>query len=461
MRGDVDRFWRVLLMIALAGLSVRVGYVAVAKDGPCRDASGSVVHEGECLDVDGRANDQLYYHAVAQRVAAGDGFVEPFDPRRLPEPGTDPDAEHPPLAVVVLAGVSLVADVPPLSWLGDASHVNQHRYALALLGAAVVVLVGLLGRRIGGDRVGWTAAGIAAVYPFLWVNDGIIMSETVTNVTVVATLLAALRFARRPDAASAVVLGARGGLAALARAELLLLGVLLAVPIALTRRTISPRARLIRAATVVSVVAVVLAPWVGYNLARFDEATFVSTNDGIALAGSNCDPVYSGGGIGLTFLAPPCLLDPIPTGDASARAKVYRERALDYVRGHLGRAPVVAAARVGRTWSLFRPGDMIEWNRGEAREPWVTRLGLAVYYPLLATAIVGAVLLGRRRRRADLWVLLVPAVVVTVGSALTYGQIRFRAAAEPSLVVLGALAVVTAVDRVRRESVEPSGALAH
>jgi hypothetical protein len=458
MRGRLDRFWRVLLLLALVALAVRVGYVAVAKDGPCRDPSGRVVHEGECLDVEGRANDQLYYHTVAERLADGDGFVEPFDPRRLPSPGTDPDAEHPPLTVVVLAGVSLIADVPPLSWLGDASHVNQHRYALALLGAVVVVLVGLVGRRVGGERAGWLAAGVAAVYPFLWVNDGLIMSETVTNVTVVSTLLAALAFARRPTVSHAALLGVLGGLAALARAELLLLAPLLVVPIALTRPGVSARARLGRVATTVALLVVVVAPWVGYNLARFDEPTFVSTNDGIALAGSNCDPVYSGGGIGLTFLAPPCLLDPIPPGDASARSKVYRDRALDYVGDHLRRAPLVAAARVGRTWSLYRPGDMIEWNRGEGREPWVTRLGLVAYYPLLVAAAVGAVALGRSRRRAELWTVLVPAVVVTVGSALTYGQTRFRAAAEPSLVVLAALAVATLTAQVRRRSARVPGA---
>ena len=38
--------------------------------------------------------------------------------------------------------------------------------------------------------------------------------------------------------------------------------------------------------------------------------------------------------------------------------------------------------------------------------------------------------------------LLVPAIAVTVGVALTYGQTRFRAAAEPSLAVLAAVGVL-------------------
>jgi len=109
---------------------------------------------------------------------------------------------------------------------------------------------------------------------------------------------------------------------------------------------------------------------------------------------------------------------------------------------HLRRMPAVVLARVGRTWSVFRPLDMVQFNRGEGREPWVTRLGLLVYYPTLIAAIGGAVVMWNRRARRALWVLLVPAIAVTLGVALTYGQTRFRAAAEPSLAILAAVAAV-------------------
>src|SRR4029078_1947860 len=84
-------------------------------------------------------------------------------------------------------------------------------------------------------------------------------------------------------------------------------------------------------------------------------------------------------------------------------------------------------ARVARTWSLYRPLDMVRFNAGEDREGWVTRLGLIVYYPPLVGAIGGARVLWRRRRRAALWVLSAPIVVVTVGAVLTYGKTRFWA----------------------------------
>ena len=98
-------------------------------------------------------------------------------------------------------------------------------------------------------------------------------------------------------------------------------------------------------------------------------------------------------------------------------------------------------ARIGRTWSFYRPADMIRYNQGEGREAWVTRLGLVAFYPTLVAAIAGVVVLLRRRARWVGWILCVPVITVTLTSVLTYGQTRFRAAAEPSLAVLAAVAL--------------------
>jgi asparagine N-glycosylation enzyme membrane subunit Stt3 len=111
--------------------------------------------------------------------------------------------------------------------------------------------------------------------------------------------------------------------------------------------------------------------------------------------------------------------------------------------------PIVVVARVARTWSLFRPLDMVSFNAGEDRERWVTRLGLVAYYPTLLFAIAGAVVLWRRRRKGVLWVLCTPLIVVTIGAVITYGQTRFRAPAEPALAVLAAVGIVAGVERLR------------
>ncbi|MGQ0823415.1 MAG: glycosyltransferase family 39 protein [Actinomycetota bacterium] len=434
------KFSRALLAIVAVAFGVRVAYVELAKGEDCVVQIGALHHgsfPSECP-----VGDQLFYNSEANRLADGDGFVEPL--WSVTNPGEDPPpaADHPPLTVVVLGGVSWLVERPPLAWIaGDDldTNVREHRYAMVALGTLLVWLVGLLARRVGGDVVGLVAASIAAVSPNVWVNDGLMMSETIGGVAVVGVLLLALDVIDQPTANRIALLGAGCGVAALTRAELALLVPLLAVPLAVRRPDV-----LQRIVTPIGAAALVCAPWVVYNMARFDEPTFLSTNDGIALAGSNCDPVYSGEGIGLTSFdtAAGCIDQPHPPGDQSEVAKIYRDRAVDYARDHLGRAPVVALARVGRTWSLFRPFDMIDYNQGEGRESWVTRLGLVAYYPTLVAAAAGAVLLWRQRKKRVLWVLAVPTIIVTLGSALTYGQTRFRAAAEPSLAILAAVALV-------------------
>ena len=416
--GDDRRFWRILLLIALAALTLRVAYVAFAK-------TNQPIH-----------GDQLFYNAEANRLARGDGFLEPFDPQALSRgvirEGKDPAADHPPLTVLVLAPVSFVTS----------QALIPQRLTMAVLGTGVVVVIGLLARRLAGDRAGWIAAGIAAIYPNLWVNDGLIMSETLAALVVALALLYAYRLIREPNIWNALIVGALCGLGALTRAELVLLVPLLAVPAALVARSVASAQRWKLAGVGVLAAAVLIAPWVGYNLARFDEPTYLSTNDGIALIGSNCDSVYFGDGTGLTDLK---CLGPNPRGDQSVDSKIYRDRAFDYIRDHKKRAVLVAFARVGRTWSLFRPWDMVSYNKGEGREGWVTTLGLIAYYPLLIAAVAGWIAMRRRRRRS--WPLLVPALIVTIASAATYGQTRFRVPAEPTLVVLAAVAIAAAVAR--------------
>ena len=70
-----------------------------------------------------------------------------------------------------------------------------------------------------------------------------------------------------------------------------------------------------------------------------------------------------------------------------------------------------------------------------------------MYFLLLPLAVWGAVLL--RRRRALLWPLLAPVVMVIVTAAAFYGYLRFRQPAEISLVVLAGVALDQLARRAR------------
>jgi hypothetical protein len=69
---------------------------------------------------------------------------------------------------------------------------------------------------------------------------------------------------------------------------------------------------------------------------------------------------------------------------------------------------------------------------------------------LIATpfAVAGAVV--ARRRGVRVWPLLVGVIGVVATAAVTYGNQRFRAVVEPSVVVLAAIALVAAAEALAR-----------
>ena len=176
--------------------------------------------------------------------------------------------------------------------------------------------------------------------------------------------------------------------------------------------------------------------------------TFLSTNDGLALAGANCDRVYSGKGIGLTRSGRPVRASTRSAAGRPERGRrgLPRPRLATYVGDHLGRRTDRRARPRRSHVEPVPPARHGRVQRGEGREPWVTRPRPRGRSTRRSSAAIGRRgRLWRRRGTGVLWVLLVPVVAVTIGAALTYGQTRFRAAAEPSLAVLAAVAIVALV----------------
>jgi 4-amino-4-deoxy-L-arabinose transferase-like glycosyltransferase len=377
-------------------------------------------------DRDGIGGDAPFYHSLANRLADGGGYESAPVLASAPAEGElVPTANHGPLWPFLLSLSSL---------LGGTSY-TAHRLTQCAVGAIVVVAIGLLGRRVGGERVGLLAAAISAVYPILLRADGSLMSETLYGVLLAATLWLALRFAHRPSLGLAAGLGALVGLAALTRGEALLLAPLLLVPLAV-RAGAAWRSRLTLAAVALGAFALVLAPWTIRNLTVFEEPVLISTNGNAVFVGSNCDAVYHGEFIGLWNFN--CYGE-APGGDESESALAYRERGFDYARDHAGRLPLVMGVRFLRVWDFYRPLQQATYESLEGRSETASRIGLAFYYPLLLLAAAGALIL--RRRRAPLWPLLAFPVMVTITAVAIYGVTRFRFAAEPALCVLAAVAL--------------------
>jgi 4-amino-4-deoxy-L-arabinose transferase-like glycosyltransferase len=414
------RFAAWLSVIVGAGLAWRVAYVlAITR------------HEN------GKLYDAAWYELQGLTLAGGHFFPVLF--------GQGPDAAHPPLTSLAITPATYLFGLPP--------GFTPQRLTMAVLGAAAVALVGILGRSLAGPRAGLLAALVAAAYPDMWMPNGIVMSETLTMLTVTLALLAAYRVLRAPSWWAAALLGTACGLAALNRAELALLVPALAVPAALCASCPSRLRRLGLAGLAALVAVLVVGPWVGRNLVSFQDATFLSTGEGPVLLGANCPDTYSGpllGGWSIT-----CSIDVPAGGDQSVRSARQTSKALRYVKAHEGRLPVVVAARVGRVWDLFEPVQMADRTVDEGRPVPASLAGLCSYYLLLPLAVLGVVVL--RRRRVPVWPLLVLAGVVTVVVAASYGLVRFRAEFEPALVVLAGVGLDALWRAVRRRRVAHRG----
>ncbi len=412
-----SRFTWWLAVVTAAALAGRIAYMLWYYDGHPRI---------------GTAGDAYYYHVQANFLADGRWFVSPYIWRSFGR--FVPSAYHPPLYSAYLAVWSL---------LGAGSR-QWHMFASVLLGGATVGVIGLLGREMAGERIGLAAAVVAALNPSLWVNDALLMSESLFGLTLAVVFWSAYRYRRRPTTAGAVLLAVAIGLATLTRAEAVLLYPFLALPLVVAG---SDRARAegFRRLAVMGVAAVaVLGPWMLFNTVRFGAFVPMTTSTGDLVTFANCDATYSGTFLGLWDYK---CLDPIPrSGDEVLDDRRGRERGLGYARDHLGRLPVVVAARVGRTFEVFRPGQSIQYNswieqRGEA----ASRAGQWSFWVLGALSLVGLVELRRRGR--TLVPPLAAVALVVVSSATAYGFVRLRL---PVDVIVCALAPLGAVGLFRR-----------
>jgi O-antigen ligase len=78
-------------------------------------------------------------------------------------------------------------------------------------------------------------------------------------------------------------------------------------------------------------------------------------------------------------------------------------------------------------------------HRVHFHDKWVVYAGLVSWYLLAGRAVAGGVAL-RRRRDMPIYPLVAVASIVLISAALTFGQTRYRAPAEPVVVLLAAVA---------------------
>jgi Dolichyl-phosphate-mannose-protein mannosyltransferase len=395
--------------------------------------------------------DDYFYHWQANALADGMGFINPLTWKALHR--IDPSAAHPPLYSMYLAVVSWFGGVTPLA----------HRLASCVLGAGGVVLVGLVARRIAGPRAMLIAAFLAAVYPMLWINDGMLISESLYVPLIALVLLLAYRFWDSRSWLDAGLLGGAIGLAALTRPEAVVLVPLVGGPYLFAKSTPELKRRILMFLLIGAACLVVILPWWVRNLTTFSEPVFLATGHGSVLQSANCDQTYSGKYLGYWNIE--CIVAGRPPANAQQEALAHnkdfpgvayllaqdprdesipdvraRDKAFDYIRDHLTRAPVVAAARVARVWGVYRVTQQVGFDDFfERRGHWPSWTGTWMYDALVPLSIYALVVM--RKRRIPISPMLAVVVMVTLSAAISIGITRYRVGADVMLTILGGVGI--------------------
>ncbi len=311
------------------------------------------------------------------------------------------------------------------------------RIVEALLGLAAILVVFLLGRRLGGPAAGLLAAFAMAVYPPFIHSTGELTSESPALLTLPAAVLAFLWASERERLRAWLVPGLLFGLTAMFRPEYLAVGAAFVVLVAI--RVGAPRGwRLGAAGAVLALFALLvpIVPWMVRNAVVLDRVVPISTGGGKALYVGTFLPADG------EYQRVKALLveryehrrlepnsealdqvDPTPLFDRvadrypdlprdSALGKIGKENFSEYFGDDPGGYLAMTARKVGRMWSS---------GVGEAMSSGV---GRAVQILLVALGVAGLALLGVRRRWWELVALATPVALVTVVGAISLAAPR-------------------------------------
>lgn len=404
-------------------------------------------------------NDALFYDLIGQQLASGKGYTL--------QSGA-PTAAWPPVYPLLL---SLVFRV-----FGHAEVVG--RLLNAVIGAATVPLLYLVGLRTFGRREAIFAATVLALFPAQIFLTDVLISESLNTLLVVA--LFALLTLLRPTRAAAAAIGLVIAVATLTRGENALLVI---VPLVVWWPQLTARMRLIRFGIIVAAIAVLLIPWAIRNSERMHATILVSTNAGQTLYAAH-NPHATGG----TTFPPPSLIakaqsepDPAKEVDTDRTLRRYAEHwAIRHPLQELLLVPKRFLSLIGNDASLFptwvNPGASARPAIGPQGTARLALLASFAWFALLAAFIATLTLVWKalwrgpydpRRKQLVRGALTWIFASVSIYIVVFFGQWRYHISLEPLMVLVvapGACAAWTArehlADIVRRQAsdVNPPGA---
>jgi 4-amino-4-deoxy-L-arabinose transferase-like glycosyltransferase len=418
---------RTVLVVAASALLVRILYCVFVIPGyvPSTDAA--------------------HYNDIALKVSQGHGIASQF-----PYIWTHATAFRPPLYPVLLGGLYAV--------FGE--HVGVAQAFNVLLGTGVVVLATLLAFRLGGRVAALVTAVLATFHPTLLAGDGVVLTEPLALLLLLATLLAL-------DRDRYALAGLLSGLLVLTRpsAQLFVPVVAAYLLLAAWRRGgwrstgagSEPRAggfragmrRGLKPALVFALIAVATTlPWVVRNTVVFGKPVLVTSN-GFNLAaiyspialqqGSFVDPVRD------PRFVPILRFSQLENLDEATLDATLREQGLKGIRQEPGQVPRVVAKNVLYLSDYYwRTNDRAEALDG--RNIAFRHATLPYVWLVLLLGAAGLWLMRRQRLGA---LVVLSAAYMTAVSLVTVAPPRLRAPLDVLCCIAVGVLIAAAVTRIR------------
>ncbi|MBI3402955.1 MAG: glycosyltransferase family 39 protein [Acidobacteria bacterium] len=402
-------FWAVLLLAA----ALRLGYVLFYPQMPmCPDCQA--------------------YDEVGRHLADGRGFVGGFGGDTLFWPQVhQPDAPEIGIGPVYPAFLAAIYRVfgHQFRWV---------RVAQALIASLALVPLFSLVDRVLGRPAALGTCGLVALYPAFIVYSGFVLTESLSTAMLIATMWTLHRAWTRGTPAWWTFAGAMMALAALLRAEFV---VVLGAAVMLTLWRQPTRRTVMALVLVAAAAAVTMAPWTIRNYRLFHRFILVSAHDGdtlwISVKGWRewrfGDPELQNLVRGLSYLEESDALK-------TAALREIADRPLSFAWTRLKRFPDLWLT--GHTGNVAGVTDSFEayWRRGEYGIVGIKGALLALNVGLIGLGLIGGfrAVTSATLSRPDVLLLATPIVCISIVHFVLFAAPRYQIPMMPFVLAFAA-----------------------
>jgi len=407
----------------------------------------AIVFGNSVVDLPG-TNDQISYHALAQRVLSGHGFSFGENWWPVTRAG-EPTAHWSFLYTFYLVAVYALFGVNPI-----VARVIQ----AIIVGILHPYLAYQIGDRLVGQKVGYIAAGITAIYAYFIYYAAMLMTEPFYITSLLGAFYLTMQMtspapSRQQKTWMAAGLGVVLGITVLFRQLFLLFIPFLLAWIAWKEWKQKGLALLAELVLPVVILGLMVLPFTLYNYQRFNRLVLLNTNSGYAIFFGN-HPVYGARFVPILTPEMGSYGDLIPKEllslDEAALDQALSKLAFHYILSDPLRYVLLSLSRIP-VYFQFWPSADSGLVSNLAR---VASFGFFLpfmLYGLVRFSLAG----GFRRFSSPAWLLLLFLLVYAAIHILTWALIRYRLPIDAVLVVFAGIAVQDLYHFIQHRRVAP------